>query len=145
MIEFPYEVTWAWSFVVEVFSITVSNFITCSWSYGFILYPSSVFKDCIFLRTCPFLLGYSFDWHIVACNSPLWSYVFLSVICSFSFFISNFMIWVLSLFSWWIWLKLYQFLFEEPAFSFIYFFVCLFSLSLFYLFLLWSLWFLFFN
>ena len=129
----------------KVFSITVSNFIACSWSCGFILNPSSVLEDCIFLRTCLFLLGCSFYWHIVACNSLLWSYVFLSVSCNFSFLISNFMICVLSLFSWWIWLKLYQFLFEEPAFSFIYLFVCLFSLSLFYLFLLWSLWFLFFN
>ena len=90
-----------------------------------------------FLKLCPFLLGCPICWHIpvhsiliIFCIS-----VVLVVISPLSFLI----LFGSSLFSWWAWLKVYQFyLFKKPALGFIDLFYCFFDLY-FILFPLWSL------
>ena len=79
--------------------------MVCSY---FLCLTGLVFGDCIFLKICPFLLGFSCDWGIVNC-SPL---CFCHICCTFSFFNSDFIHWALfhlSFFPWWVWLKVYQF------------------------------------
>ena len=50
--------------------------------------PGLVLGDCTFWRICAFLLNYPFYWHMVACSSHLWFFVFL--LCPvLIFFISN--------------------------------------------------------
>ena len=56
----------------------------------FLFLPGSVLGECTFLRICPFLQGCPFYWHIVACSSLLYSFVFLWCLLYFSFFVSNF-------------------------------------------------------
>ena len=67
---------------------------------------------------------------------------FCGVSCDFSFFISNFIdLRPLLFFSWWVWLKVYQFCLSSQKTNFqFYWSLLLFSSFLFHLFLLWSLW-----
>ena len=73
-------------------------------------------------RICPFLLGSSLYWHIVA-YSLAWSLYFCGVSYIFPFFISNVIdLNLLPPLFWYSWLKVYLFffnLFKELAFSFI--------------------------
>ena len=72
-------------------------------------------------------------------QSLLILYVMLIMTSPFLFLIL--LIWELSLFSWWIWIKFYQFCVSSQRTIFYFHWSFLF-LSLFHLFLLWSLWFL---
>ena len=71
-----------------------------------------VLGDGTFLRICPFLLGCTFYWYIVACSSLM--ILCISVVSNL-FFIFNFIDLSLLHFSWQVWLKVYQDLFKEPA------------------------------
>lgn len=112
----------------------------CFWLfYSYFLFLPNLIFARLYLRICLLLLGCPVYWHNVVWF--LWSFIFLY---SLELFISAFIDVSPLLFSWWVWLKLYQFyLLTEAAFSFIdilyYFFV---SISFFSVL---SLWFLFSN
>ena len=97
-----------WSHLTLVFfcwkKLLVQFLFMCLWlvcSY-FISLSCSVLEGYIFLRICPFLWSCPFHWHIVT-HSNLLRFSTLSVVTSpFSFLIL--LIWVSSLFSWWVWL-----------------------------------------
>ena len=62
---------------LEVFILLLQfQYLWLVYSY-FLFLPGSVLEGCTFVRICPFLLGCSFYWHIVAYNTLLWSFVFL--------------------------------------------------------------------
>ena len=88
---------------------------------SFLFLLGLILEDCTFLRICAFLLGCPIYWHIVACSSLYDPLHFCNVHCNFSLFISNFIDLSPLFFSWWVSLRVYNFvdLFKEPAFSFI--------------------------
>ena len=57
-----------WQFLNNWFHFSTSNFL---------FLPGSVLGNCTIQRICPFQLGYTFYWHIVAHTSLLSSFVFL--------------------------------------------------------------------
>ena len=73
-------------FFVGKFLITgsISSFLLVCSDFLFLL--DSILVDCMFLRICPFLLGYPIFWHIIAQNSPLCFKIFI-VMTPFSFLI----------------------------------------------------------
>ena len=85
MIEFTCEAIWSWTFIGGKF-LNQFQFqylwLVCSY---FLFLPGLALDGCIFLKLCPFLLGCSFYWLIVACSTLSGSFVFLW--CQFSFLI----------------------------------------------------------
>jgi len=122
------------------FLITFSILALVIGLFIFLVLPGSVLIGCTFVRICPFLPGCPFYWNIVAYSSLIIFCISVEsvVISPFSFPIL--LIWALSLyfFSWWAWLRVYQFYgsFQRTNFWF-HWSSLLFSLSLFHLFLLW--------
>lgn len=57
-----------------------------------------------------YLLGCPVCWHVIIRSSLLWPMYFCGISCNISSFISDFTYWTL-FFSWWIWLKVYQYCF----------------------------------
>ena len=110
--------------------------LVCSY---FLLLSGSVLECSTFLRICPFLLIVhliGLQLFVVISYDPLY---FHGVICNFSFFIYNFIdLNPLPLFYWWVWLKVYQFLWSFQRTNFCFHWSLLYSSSLFHLFLLWS-------
>ena len=107
------------------------------WLYSLFLI-GSVLDDCTFLRICPFPLVCPFYWHIVACSSFLWSFVF-PWYCLYHLLFHFWFYWFepSPCFSWWFRHKAYQLciFFQRTRFSFHWSFYCF--LCLFHLFLLW--------
>ena len=59
---------------------------------------STSFYSAILINLlCWFLLGGPFYWHIIVCNNPLWSFVFLFSVVTFPFSFKNLLIQALSL------------------------------------------------
>ena len=108
---------WKIFVVVGIFLVIVSLSVLCDCFFMFLFLPGSVWEGCIFLNTHPCLLGHPFYWQTVACSSSLlWSFVFLRCqsVVWLTFLIL--LIWVISLFFWWVSLKVYQFC-QELTFS----------------------------
>ena len=93
---------------VFFFNILLVDFnywiIVCS---CFLLIPGFLWEIVhIFLGVCAFLLGCPFYWCIVVHGNLIWS--FFCGVC-FRFSLLSLLVWALSLFSWWVWLEVYQF------------------------------------
>ena len=95
-----------------VFKIIIIDVFHFYWSvclnYLFLL--DSVLAGCMFLETCPFLLGCLFCWHITVHSNFFWLCVFLWYRLLFLLFYFLFCSFGSSLFSsWWAWLEVCQF------------------------------------
>ena len=116
---------------ISVLMIGLFIFSLTSW---FSLQRLYILRICLFLLSCPI------NWNTVPGSRLLRFLHFCGVGCNF-FFISTFLDFSHLSFSWWVWLKVYQFCLslQRISFNFVDLWYCL---SLFNLFLLSSLWFL---
>ena len=91
------------------------NFSTCNWSFIFSI--SSWFSLGRLYLSKNLSISSKLP-NLLACSRLLWSFVRVSVVTSFSFLIL--LIWALSFFSRWVWLKVSQFClhFQRTSFQF---------------------------
>ena len=114
----------------SIWLLVIGLFI-CPISFWFSL------RKITFLRICPFLLGCSFNWEVVVLCSLSWLFVLLW--CQLWLLLFHFWFYWFgpsSFFSWWLWLKAYQFSlsFQRSSFQFHWSFLFFFLVSILFLF-----------
>jgi hypothetical protein len=82
------------------------HFIVCS---DFLFIHDSVMLYCMFLGIDPFLLLYPISWYIIFHRNPHWLVVFLYIVVMSSLSVIILLNWILSVFSWLIYLKFVKF------------------------------------
>ena len=132
MVEFTCGAIWSCSLFVGSSFYYWFNFITGNCSVNILFLPESDLGDCTFLGICPFLLGCPFYWCIILHSNLLWCFVFLSYLLSLLFHFWFYLFGSFFYFTWWVWLKVYQFFFifskNQLCFIDIFYFLSLFLL-----------------
>ena len=90
MVGFLSEPICSWNFVCREFSHHRFYFTSSDHSVQIIFLLYSVFVGCMFLETCPFLLGCPVCWYIIVHSIFLWSLYFCNINCDFSSLTSSF-------------------------------------------------------
>ena len=117
LVEFTCEAIWSWTFVHWVFFLIATSIsLLLIGLFRFSISSWFSLGNVMFLEIYPFLLGFSICWRIIVHNNLLCFFLFCGVIFNFSSFIS-YLFGPSVFFSWWVWLKAYQFCLSFPRSS----------------------------